>query len=133
MAGISLPQGSLQATPALQLGGFQSQPQFVSQPLGPGSFTSPTQQVPQSFVSPGYTSIQTGFTPTTQLQSSLFTPGSSAFHANYSELTGQPTPSQTIALTTTLEVSTPETTVAPVTGTETTEMIPSFVASTEPP
>jgi hypothetical protein len=55
------------------------------------------------------------------------------FHATYSELTGQPTPSQTTALTMTSEVSALETTVAPVTGTGTTEMIPSSVASTEPP
>jgi hypothetical protein len=84
-------------------------------------------------VSLGYTPIQTGFTPMTQLQSSLFTPGSSAFHATYSELTGQPTPSQTTALTTTLEVSALDTVVAPVIGTGTVEMILSSVTSTKLP
>jgi hypothetical protein len=57
----------------------------------------------------------------------------SAFHATNSELTGQPTPSQTTALTTTSEVLALETVVAPVIGIETTETIPSSIASTEPP
>jgi hypothetical protein len=81
-------------------------------------------------MSPGYTPIQTGFTSMTQLQSLLFTPGSSAFHTTYSELTGQPTPSQTTTLIMTLEVSAPETAVAPVIGTGTTEMIPSTETET---
>jgi hypothetical protein len=52
--------------------------------------------------------------------------------ASYSELTGQPTPSQTIVLTTT-EMSVSET-VAPLgTETGTTEIVPSSVASTDPP
>jgi hypothetical protein len=69
----------------------------------------------------------------TQLQSPLFPLGSSAFHATYSELTGQLTPSQTTTLTMTSEVSALETVDAPVTGTGTIETISSSVASTEPP
>jgi hypothetical protein len=52
--------------------------------------------------------------------------------ASYSELTGQPTPSQTTVLTTT-EMSVLETVAPLVTGTETTEIVPSSVASTDPP
>jgi hypothetical protein len=52
--------------------------------------------------------------------------------ASYSELTGQPTPSQTTVLTTT-EMLVSETMAPLVTGTETTEIVPSLVASTDPP
>jgi hypothetical protein len=51
---------------------------------------------------------------------------------SYSELTGQPTPSHTIVLTS-LEISTSKIVAPPVTGTRTTEIVPSSVASTDPP
>jgi hypothetical protein len=53
--------------------------------------------------------------------------------ASYSELTGQPIPSQTIVLTTTSEVSALETVAPLVTGTRTTETVPSSVVLTDPP
>jgi hypothetical protein len=52
--------------------------------------------------------------------------------ASYSELTGQPTPSQTIVLTTT-EMSALETMDPLVTGTGTIEAVPLSVALTDPP
>jgi hypothetical protein len=68
-------------------------------------FTSPQLQVPQSFESPSYTPIQTGFTPT---------------------------PSHTtVATSSGLSVS--EAVLLPVTGTSTTEIVPLLVASTDPP
>jgi hypothetical protein len=51
---------------------------------------------------------------------------------SYSELTGQPTPSYTTVVTTT-EMSASETAAPLVTGTGTTETVPSSVASTDPP
>jgi hypothetical protein len=90
--------------------------------------------VPQSFQSPGYTPIQTEFTPPVQLRPHLLTgtPFSTDLSASYSELTGQPTPSQTIVLTT-KEMSVSETVAPLVTGTGTTETVPSSIASTDPP
>jgi hypothetical protein len=85
------------------------------------------------FSPPGCTPIQIGFTPPVQLGPHLLTgiPFSMDLSASYSELTGQPTPSQTIVLTTT-EMSVLETVVPLVTGTGTTEIVPSSVASTDP-
>jgi hypothetical protein len=90
--------------------------------------------VPQTFQSLGYTPIQTGFTPPVQLRPHLLTgtPFSIDLSASYSELTGQPTPSHTIVLTTS-EMSASEIVAPPVTGTGTTETVPSSVASTDPP
>jgi hypothetical protein len=90
--------------------------------------------VPQIFQSPGYTPIQTGFTPLVQLRPHLLTstPFSTDLSASYSELTGQPTPSQTIVLTT-IEMSALETVAPLVIGTGTTKTVPSLVASTDPP
>jgi hypothetical protein len=90
--------------------------------------------VPQTFQSLGYTPIQTGFTPSVQLRPHLLTgtPFSTDLSASYSELTGQPTPSHTTVLTTS-EMSASETVAPPVTGTGTTETVPSSVASTDPP
>jgi hypothetical protein len=61
------------------------------------------------------------------------TPLSTDLSASYSELTGQPTPTQTTALTTTLEVSASKTVAPLVIGTGTTEIVPSSVALTDPP
>jgi hypothetical protein len=52
--------------------------------------------------------------------------------ASYSELTGQPTPSHTIVVTTS-GMSASETVAPLVTGTGTTETVSSSVASTDPP
>jgi hypothetical protein len=60
------------------------------------------------------------------------TPLSTDLSASYSELTGQPTPSQTTVLTTT-KISASETVAPLVTGTETTEIVLLSVASTDPP
>jgi hypothetical protein len=86
-------------------------------------------------VSPSYTPIQTGFTPTAQHRPHLLigTSLSTNLSASYSELTGQPTPTQTTALTTTSEVLALEIVVPLVTGTDTTEIVPSSVTSTDPP
>jgi hypothetical protein len=86
------------------------------------------------FSPPGYTPIQTGFTPPVQLRSHLLTgtPFSTDLSASYSELTGQPTPSHTTVLTTS-EMLASEIVAPPVTWTGTTETIPSSVASTDPP
>jgi hypothetical protein len=75
-----------------------------------------------------------GFTPHVQLRPHLLTgtPFSMDLSASYSELIGQPTPSQTTVLTTT-EMSVSETVASLVTGTETTEIVSSSVASTDPP
>jgi hypothetical protein len=52
--------------------------------------------------------------------------------ATYSELTGQPTPSNT-TFATSSGLSASEVAFPPVTGTGTTETVPSSVASTDPP
>jgi hypothetical protein len=74
------------------------------------------------------------FTLLVQLRPHLLTSTtfSTDLSASYSELTGQPTPSQTIVLTTT-EMSASETVAPLVTGTRTTETVPLLVASTDPP
>jgi hypothetical protein len=132
-AGIQLPQSLLQTTPASQPSGLQSQSQLGSQAQ---LFTSPVHQVPQLFVSLGFTPIQIGFTPLTQSQ--LLMPDTSQFHATYSQIIGQPTPTYSIADTLVSDVSAPQ--PAPVLasapkgviGTGTTESIPSSVALTDP-
>jgi hypothetical protein len=89
--------------------------------------------VPQTFQSPSYTPIQTGFTPPTQLRPHLLsgTPFTD-LSATYSELTGQPSPSYTTVVTTS-EMSASETTALLVTGATTTETLPSLVALIDPP
>jgi hypothetical protein len=89
--------------------------------------------VPQTFQSPSYTPIQTGFTPPAQPRPHLLsgTPFLD-FSANYSELTGQPTPSYTTFVTTS-EVSASETAALPVSGAATIETLPSSVASIDSP
>jgi hypothetical protein len=89
--------------------------------------------VPQTFQSPSYTPIQTGFTPPAQLRPHLLsgTPFTD-LSATYSELTGQPSPSYTTVVTT-LEMSASETAALPMIGAATTETLPSSVASTDPP
>jgi hypothetical protein len=89
-------------TLAIQPGGLQSQSQAGTQALG--AFTSP-HQVPQAFVSLSYTPIQMGFTPISHSHSQLLLSGTSQFHASYSELTGQPTPSYTTTVTSISDVS----------------------------
>jgi hypothetical protein len=114
-------------TLALQSSGPQSQGQPSFQ------YTSPQQQVPQTFQSPSYTPIHTGFTPLAQPGPHLLsgTPFPD-FSATYSELTGQPTPSYTTFVTTS-EMSASETAVLPVSGAATIETVPSSVASIDPP
>jgi hypothetical protein len=75
-----------------------------------------------------------GFTPLVQLRPHLLTgiPFSTDLSVSYSELTGQPTPSRTTVLTTTV-MSASEIVAPLVTGTGTIETIPSLVASTDPP
>jgi hypothetical protein len=90
-------------TLAIQPGGLQSQSQAGTQALG--AFTSPPHQVPQVFVSLSYTPIQMEFTPLSHSHSQLLLSGTSQFHASYSELTGQPTPSYTTAVTSISDVS----------------------------
>jgi hypothetical protein len=89
--------------------------------------------VPQTFQSPSYTPIQTGFTPPAQSRPHLLsgTPFTD-LSATYSELTGQPTPSYTTFVTT-LGMLASETSFPPVLGAGTTETVPSSVASTDPP
>jgi hypothetical protein len=89
--------------------------------------------VPQTFQSPSYTPIQTGFTPPAQLRPHLLldTPFTD-LSATYSELTGQPSPSYTTVVTTS-EMSASETAALPVSGAGTTETLLSSVASTDPP
>jgi hypothetical protein len=93
----------------------------------------PQQQVPQTFQSPSFTPIQTGFTPPAQAEPHLLsgTPFPD-FSVTYSELTGQPTPSYTTFVTTS-EMSSSETAALPVSEAATTETLPSSVASTDPP
>jgi hypothetical protein len=89
--------------------------------------------VPLQFQSPSYTPIQTEFTPSDQPRPHLLTGTPFAdLSASYSELTGQPMPSHT-TLVTSLGLSALEADVPPVTGTGTTETVPSSVASTDPP
>jgi hypothetical protein len=126
---VGVPPPPSVLTLALQPSGLQSQgPQPSFQ------FASPQQQVHQSFQSLGYTPIHTGFTPSVQLRPHLLTgtPFSTDLSASYSELTGQPTPSQTTVLTTT-EILASKTVAPFVTGTRTMEVVPSSVASTDPP
>ena len=118
----SLPPLSM--TPAIQPSGLHSQGQPATQ------FASPIEQVSQWFASPviadgpHFTPIITGFTPAQSFSVLVTdTPVSRSLGATFSELTGQPTPPA-------LRVPTP-TTVAPVT--RTTKMLPSSVASSEPP
>jgi hypothetical protein len=89
--------------------------------------------VPQTFQSPSYTPIQTEFTPPAQPRPHLLsgTPFTD-LSASYSELTGQPTPSHTIVVTSS-GMSAFETVVLPMSGVETTETVPSSVASIDPP
>jgi hypothetical protein len=92
---------TLLQTPALQPSGFQSQQPLLApgtfQGAGPsqapGPFTSPVQQVPQSFGTPDLTPIRTGFTPGTA--SHQLTPALGQFQATFSAVTGEPTPTQT--------------------------------------
>jgi hypothetical protein len=114
-------------TLALQSSGPQSQGQPSFQ------FTSPQQQVPQTFQSPSYTPIQTGFTPPAQPRPHLLlgTPFTD-LSATYSELTGQPIPSYTTFVTTS-GMSASDPAFPPVSGARTTETLPSSVASTDPP
>jgi hypothetical protein len=74
-----------------------------------------------------------GFTPPAQPRPHLLsgTPFTD-LSASYSELTGQPTPSHTTVVTSS-GMSAFETVAPPVTGTGTTEIVPSSVASTDPP
>jgi hypothetical protein len=90
--------------------------------------------VSQTFQSPSYTPIQMRFTPPVQLRPHLLigTSFSTDLSVSYSELTGQPTPSHTIVLTTS-KMSASETVAPLVTGTGTIETVPSSVASTDPP
>jgi hypothetical protein len=89
--------------------------------------------VPQTFQSPSYTPIQTGFTPLAQPRPHLLsgTPFTD-LSASYSELTGQPTPSHTTVVTSS-GMSAFETVVLPMSRAGTTETVPSSVASTDPP
>jgi hypothetical protein len=124
---VGVPPPPSVLTLALQSSGPQSQGQPSFQ------FTSPQQQVPQTFQYPSYTPIQTGFTLPTQPRPYLLsdTPFTD-LSATYSELTGQPTPSYTTFVTTS-GMSASETVVLPVSGAATTETVPSSVASTDPP
>jgi hypothetical protein len=89
--------------------------------------------VPQTFQSPSYTPIQTGFTPPAQPRPHLLLGTSfTNLSATYSELTGQPSPSYTTVETTT-GMSASKTVFPPVPGARTTETMPSSVASTDPP
>ena len=90
-------------------------------------FASPTEQVSQYFASlalaPQFTPFQTSFTPArTSSLLVLETTVSRSLGASFSELTGMPTPPY-------LHVLGPSI-VAPIT--ETTETLPSLVASSEP-
>jgi hypothetical protein len=124
---VGVPPPPSVLTLALQSSGSQSQGQPSFQ------YTSPQQQVPQTFQSLSYTPIQTRFTPPAQPGPHLLlgTPFLD-FSATYSEPTGQPTPSYSTFVTTS-EMSASETAALPVTGAATTETLPSSVASTDPP
>jgi hypothetical protein len=89
--------------------------------------------VPQTFQSPSYTPIQTGFTPLAKPRPHLLsgTPFTD-LSVTYSELTGQPTPSYTTFVTTS-GMSAPEPVFPLVSGAGTTETLPSSVASIDPP
>jgi hypothetical protein len=69
----------------------------------------------------------------------MLLPGSSQFHASYSQITGQSTLTYTTAATSVSDMSAAQPQPAPalaperVTGMGTTESIPSTVASTDPP
>jgi hypothetical protein len=77
--------------------------------------------------------IHIGFTPSDQPRPHLLTGTPFVdFCATYSELTGQPTPSHT-TFATSSGLSASEAVVPPVTGTGTTEIVPSSVALTDPP
>jgi hypothetical protein len=123
---IGVPPPASVLTLALQSSGPSSQGQSSFH------FTSPQQQVPQSFQSPSYTPIQTRFTPSDQPRPHVLigTPFAD-LSASYSELTGQPMPSHT-TLVTSSGLSASEAAVPPMTGTGTTETVPSLVASTDP-
>jgi hypothetical protein len=101
---VGVPPPASILTPALQSSGPSSQGQLSFQ------FTSSDQPRPH---------LLTG-TPFGDLS------------ATYSELTGQPTPLHT-TLATSSGLSASEAAVPPVTGTGTTETVPSSVASTDPP
>jgi hypothetical protein len=90
-------------------------------------------EVPQTFQSPSYTPIQTGFTPPAQPRPQLLsgTPFTD-LSASYSELTSQPTPSHTTVVTSS-GMSASKTVALPVSGARTIETMPSSVASTDPP
>jgi hypothetical protein len=124
---IGVPPPASVLTSALQYSGHLSQDQPSFQ------FTSPQLQIPQSFQSPNYTPIQTGFTPPDQPRPHLLTGTPFVdLSATYSELTGQPTPSHT-TFATSSGLSASEAAVPPMTGTCTTKTVPSSVASTDPP
>jgi hypothetical protein len=123
--GVSPPPSVL--TPALQSSGLQSQGQSSFQ------YTSPQQQVPQTFQSSSYTPIQTGFTPPAQLGPHLLLgPAFPDFSATFSKLTGQPTPLHSTFVTTS-DMSALETAALLVTGAATTDTLRSSVASIDPP
>jgi hypothetical protein len=124
---VGVPPPPSVLTLALQSSGPQTQDQPSFQ------FTSPQQQVPQTFQSPSYTPIQTGFTLPAQPRPHLLlgTPFTD-LSATYSELTGQPSPSYTTVETTTV-MSASETALPLVSGAKTIEIVPSSVASTDPP
>nr|AGT17233.1 hypothetical protein SHCRBa_004_J16_R_100 [Saccharum hybrid cultivar R570] len=124
---VGVPPPASVLTSALQ----SSDPSSQGQPSY--QFTSPQQQVHQSFQSPSFTPIHTGFTPSDQPRPHLLigTPFGN-YSATYSELTGQPTPSHT-TFATSSGLSASEAAIPPVTGTGTTETLPLSVASTDPP
>jgi hypothetical protein len=124
---VGVPPPASVLTSALQ----SSRPSSQGQPSF--QFTSPQLHVPQSFQSPSYTPIQTGFTPLDQPRPHLLTGTPFVdFSATYSEFTGQPTPSHT-TFATSSGLSASDAAVPPVTGTGTTETVPLSVASTDPP
>jgi hypothetical protein len=108
-----------------------SGPQSQGQPSF--QFTSPQQQVPQTFQSLSYTPIQTGFTPPAQPRPHLLsgTPFTD-LSASCSELTGQLTLSHTTVVTSSGMLAS-ETVALLVSGTGTTETVSSSVASIDPP
>jgi hypothetical protein len=89
--------------------------------------------VPQTFQSPSFTPIQTGFTPPAQPRPHLLSGAPfTDLSATYSELIGQPTPSYTTFVTTS-GMSASKTAFPLVSGAGTTETLPSSVASIDPP
>jgi hypothetical protein len=124
---VGVPPPPSVLTLALQYSGPQSQGQPSFQ------FTSPQQQIPQTFQSQSYTPIQMGFTPPAQPRPHLLTGTPfTDLSASYSELTSQSTPSHTTVVTSS-GMSASQAVAPPVTGTETTEIVPSSVASIDPP